>query len=189
MRLGSSRRAEPPTRTREAGEISHTRSPSRAIDAMVREERSSVNLNEMATCIHEVTRAVMHRIHSPLQAERLSFGQFSVLHIVSSLPGTSVSTVARHLSANEPNVSVIVSRLVAAGLVRRQRSMRDLRAVELSITPKGRRVESRVWRAIGRAVVKAAEGMSREEVATALGVLGELSQRLDPTHSPDQENA
>jgi len=131
----------------------------------------------------------MHRIHSPLEAEGLSSGQFSVLHLVSTLRGASVSTVARHLSANEPNVSVVVSRLVAAGLVTRQRSTRDLRAVELFATPKGRKVESRVWRAIGRALAKATQEMPREDVATALRVFWELSQHLDPSHPSDREDA
>jgi DNA-binding MarR family transcriptional regulator len=102
------------------------------------------------------------------------------LHLVSSLRSASLSTVARHLSVSAPSVCANVDQLEAAGLVTRHRSERDRRAVEVSLTPKGRKVESRVWGRIGRMMTVAAEELPPEDVAAAVRVFRELNRRLDP---------
>jgi DNA-binding MarR family transcriptional regulator len=123
--------------------------------------------------------SVLRRAHSALEAEGISMGQFWALHLVSSLGAASVSTVARHLSVSAPTVCGKVDQLEAAGLVIRHRSERDRRTVELSLTPKGRKVEARLWERIGTMVGSAAEELRPEDVATAVRVFRELSRRLD----------
>src|SRR5208282_2414745 len=119
--------------------------------------------------------------HPVLEAEGISMGQFWALHLVSSLRAASVSTVARHLSVSAPTVCASVDSLEAAGLVTRHRSERDHRAVELSLTGKGRKVEARVWSRIGRLMGEAAEGLSPEDVTTAVRVFQAMNLRLDPS--------
>lgn len=107
-------------------------------------------------------------------------GQFWALHLVSSLGSASLSSVARHLSVSAPTVCAKVDELEAAGLLARARSQRDHRAVELTLTPKGRKVESRVWSRIGRLMTEAAVDLPPGDVTTAVRVFRELSRRLGP---------
>jgi DNA-binding MarR family transcriptional regulator len=152
-----------------------------ATPALVRRESPSAEADQLVASVHEVMRSVLHQIHPALEAEGISMGQFWALHLVSSLRSASVSTVARHLSVSAPTVCANVDQLEAAGLVVRQRSVRDRRGVDLSLTPKGRKVESRVWTRIGRLMSDAAGDLPPEDVATAVRVFRELNHRLDPT--------
>jgi MarR family transcriptional regulator, organic hydroperoxide resistance regulator len=135
---------------------------------------------ELVNAVHEVMRTIFHRLQPALEEEGISKGQFWSLHVVSNLQSASLSTVARHLSVSTPTVCVDVDQLEAAGLVTRRRSSRDRRAVELALTPKGRRVESRIWTRIGRLVNEASEGLPAEDIAAAVRVFGELKRRLEP---------
>jgi DNA-binding MarR family transcriptional regulator len=138
---------------------------------------------ELVSSVHDLMRSVLQRTHPTLEAEGISKPQFWALHLVSSLQSASVSTVARHLSVSAPTVCASVDQLEAAGLVTRHRSERDRRAVYLSLTPKGKKVEARVWAEIGRLMTDAADGLRREDVATAVRVFRELNRRLDPATS------
>ncbi|MGC2204935.1 MAG: MarR family transcriptional regulator, partial [Thermoplasmata archaeon] len=141
--------------------------------------RTSAGAEELVSSVHEVMRSVLHRIHPTLDAEGISMGQFWALHLVSSLRSTSLSEVARHLFVSAPTVCANIDQLEAAGLVTRHRSERDHRAVELSLTPKGRRVEARVWGRMARMMTDVAEDLPREDLATAVRVFREMGQRLD----------
>jgi MarR family transcriptional regulator, organic hydroperoxide resistance regulator len=139
--------------------------------------------DQLVGSVHDAMKAVLRHAHPALEAERISMGQFWALHLVSSLQPASLSTVARHLSISAPAVCEKIDQLESAGLVVRHRSERDRRAVELSLTAKGRKVESRIWARIGDAMNEAAEDLPAEDVATAVRVFRELNRRLDRTPS------
>ena len=152
-----------------------------ATSLLARRESPGTDPDELVASVHEAMRSVLHRLHPTLEAEGISMGQFWALHLVSSLRSPSLSTVARHLSVSAPAACVNVDQLEAAGLVSRQRSARDRRTVELSLTPKGKRVESRVWVRIGTVMADAAADLPPEDVATAVRVFREVNRRLEPT--------
>ncbi|MGA8603498.1 MAG: MarR family transcriptional regulator [Thermoplasmata archaeon] len=160
-----------------------------ATAALAHRETAHPEAEELVASVHEVMRSVLHRIHPTLEAEGISMGQFWALHLVSSLRAASVSTVARHLSVSAPTVCASVDQLEASGLVTRHRSERDRRAVDLSLTPKGRKVESRVWARIGRVMAEAAEELPPEDVATAVRVFRELNGRLDASELSHEEGS
>jgi len=105
-------------------------------------------------------------------------GQFWAIHTVSSLQGASVSTVARYLGVSAPTVCGNIDQLEDAGLVRRHRSERDRRAVELSLTPRGRKVEARIWSEIAGVMAEAARGLPETDVAASVRVFTAVTHRL-----------
>jgi len=145
----------------------------------VRAAAPAVEPEDLVSSVHEVMGSVLRRIAPTLEEEGITMGQFWALHLVSSLGQTSLTAVARHLSVAPPTVCGNVDHLVRAGFVSRHRSERDRRAVELSLTPAGRRVEARIWRAVGEVMHSATEDLPEEDVATATRVFRELRGRLD----------
>ncbi|MGC2288669.1 MAG: MarR family winged helix-turn-helix transcriptional regulator [Thermoplasmata archaeon] len=135
---------------------------------------------QLVNVVHAMMKSVVHRLQPSLESEGISTGQFWALHVVSSLQSASLSTVARHLSVSTPTVCANVDQLEAAGLVSRHRSERDHRAVVLALTPKGRKVEARVWARIGRLLNEAAAGLPAADISTTVRVFEELQRRLDP---------
>ncbi|EQD46469.1 Bacterial regulatory protein, MarR, partial [mine drainage metagenome] len=106
-------------------------------------------------------------------------GQFWALHLVSSLGGASLTSVARHLSVSAPTACASVDPLVDRGLLARRRSATDRRAIELRLTPRGQRIEARVWAQIGVVMDEAVAGLPPGDVAIAVRVFRTLRDRLD----------
>ncbi len=141
--------------------------------------RTEPAVEELLGSVHAVMQSLLRHSHPALEAEGISMGQFWALHLVSSLGSVGVSTVARHLAVSAPTVCAKVDELESAGLLVRHRSERDRRVVELRLTPKGKRVEARIWEQMGALVSRATRGLSREEIATATRVFRDLRVRLD----------
>ena len=80
------------------------------------------------------------------QAERkygLSGAQFFVLHKLAEAPPISLNELARLTHTHQSSVSTVVTRLVQQRLVRRVRSQRDARMLQLTLTPAGERLAKR----------------------------------------------
>jgi DNA-binding MarR family transcriptional regulator len=131
---------------------------------------------------HDVVRASFHRLRPILEAYGITLGQFLTLHIVSTLGVASVGSVARRQGVSAPAVCVSIDQLERAGLVRRQRSRRDARSVELSTTPRGHRVEARVWSEARRQMTDIVRGLPEADLATAMNVLEQIARRLEPEY-------
>ncbi|MDA4134951.1 MAG: MarR family transcriptional regulator [Thaumarchaeota archaeon] len=151
-------------------------------------EPSSANAEELARSIHDMILSVIRELHPTVEAEHISKGQFLAMHVLSSLEAASVGTVARQLAVKAPTMCVTVDQLEAAGLVTRRRSVRDHRTVEVSLTPKGRRVEARVWAGVARRIAGAAKGLPPADLAATVRIFRELNRRLDSSKAGPGES-
>jgi DNA-binding MarR family transcriptional regulator len=150
-----------------------------AISSKPRSHASAAsNANDLANGLHEVVRSVIRNVQPIIEAEGISMPQFWSMKVVSSLQTASVNAVAKYLSISPPTVCVTIDQLEEAGLVSRNRSMRDRRMVEIALTPKGTALESMIWGKIGEQVARAVADMPTEDVATAARVVAELNRRL-----------
>src|SRR5579863_2031246 len=66
--------------------------------------------------------------------------QLFVLRVLADHPGLSINELARRTMTHQSSVSVVVSRLVARGLVARVPAPDDRRRLIVSLTPRGRLV-------------------------------------------------
>ncbi len=143
----------------------------------------------LVNSVQDVMRAVTHELQPVLEAEGLSKGEYWALHLVASLEAASISSVARHLLLSAPTVCVSVDRLEAKGLLARHRSARDRRAVDLTISAKGRRTEARIWHRVNEIVSRGTTGLPTEDLATATRVFRHVARNLLPESSTVPEAA
>jgi MarR family transcriptional regulator, organic hydroperoxide resistance regulator len=160
-----------------------------ATAALLRRDARPGDADELFGAVHSVMQSMLRRSHPALESEGISMGQFWAMHLVSSLQSASLSTVARHLSVSAPTICAKVDDLENAGLLTRHRSERDRRTVVLSLTPKGRRVEARLWARIGRMMAEAATELPPEDIATAVRVFREMNRHFDATGGRPGANA
>ncbi len=73
----------------------------------------------------------------------ISGAQVFVLQVVASTPGLSLNELAAQTRTHQSSVSVVVARLVAAGLLSRGRAKDDARRMELSLTSRARKLLQR----------------------------------------------
>lgn len=74
--------------------------------------------------------------------------EYTVLTLIDENPGGSLSRLARALAVKAPNITVMVDRLEARGLIRRQQSAQDRRSQLLHTTRKGAELAKRATEAI-----------------------------------------
>jgi MarR family transcriptional regulator, organic hydroperoxide resistance regulator len=70
----------------------------------------------------------------------ISGSQLWLLREVATIPGTGVSRLAERLSIHQSTCSLLVEKLVGAGLVSKTRSADDQRRVGLEVTPTGKQL-------------------------------------------------
>lgn len=135
--------------------------------------------SELAQSVHAMIRVLLGQLRPAVESEGLSKGQFMAMHLLSGMEAASVNDAAKHLAVTAPSMCVTVDQLEEMGLVARRRSAKDRRTVEVSLTPKGRRVEARVWARIELQLAEALSGLPGAEIATTARTIRELTQRLD----------
>lgn len=150
-----------------------------------RKAARSPEAGELASSVHDMIRVLLHHLQPIVEAEGISKGGFWAMHVLSGIGEGSVNDVAQHLAVSPPTCSVTIDQLETAGLVTRVRSPDDRRAVKVSLTPKGRKIEARVWTTIESQIAAAITDLPRSEVATTSHVIRELSRRLEVSPSAE----
>ena len=93
----------------------------------------------------------------------LSSAQLFVLSELGKTPAISLGELADRTHTDQSSVSVVVARLVDAGLVQRDRAGEDARRLELSLTRAGRSVVQRAPTVMQEKIVQAVDGMPATE--------------------------
>ena len=92
--------------------------------------------NELRPLLLQLNRHLRREL-APLG---ITAGQAALLHAIRTNPGIGVRELAVREGMSAPGMTANLARLESAGLVRRTRSARDRRRVDLDLTEKGVRV-------------------------------------------------
>jgi DNA-binding MarR family transcriptional regulator len=92
--------------------------------------------NELRPVLLHVNRHLRREL-GPLG---ITAGQAALLHAIRTTPGIGIRELAEREGMSRPATTTAIDRLEAARLVRRTRSGRDARRVELEVTEEGRRI-------------------------------------------------
>jgi DNA-binding MarR family transcriptional regulator len=90
--------------------------------------------------LRHIVRSLRVSSRNAEQSVGLSGAQLFVLQCLSRESPCSVNDLAASSATDQSSVSVVVSRLVARGYVKRLPSKLDRRSVELSLTPSGKKL-------------------------------------------------
>jgi DNA-binding MarR family transcriptional regulator len=124
------------------------------------------------------TDVVRRRLARVVEQEGITLQQYNVLRILRGARGTPMSAldVAERLIEEAPGVSRLLDRLVAKGLIRRDRCSQDRRRLECSITPGGLDVLARLDGPVTRADTDALHGLTAREIAALDDLLARIRQ-------------
>ncbi len=104
--------------------------------------------------------------------------QLWALGVIGTRSGIGVNELARVMDIRQPTASNLVRALVSAGLVTSQRSSRDRRLVELSITPSGRSTLKKAPGPYSGVLPAALQSMPSKELSDLTHCLDRLIQIL-----------
>ena len=129
-----------------------------------------------------VRRIVQALRESSRAAERrvgLTGAQLFVLQTIAAHPGISVNALAARTRTHQSSVSTVVSRLVSRGLIRRTRSARDGRTLELSLSAGGNRAAGRMPDATQGQLIAAIDHLSDRRRHQLASLLTEVVEGMD----------
>jgi DNA-binding MarR family transcriptional regulator len=109
----------------------------------------------------------------------LSGAQLFVLQCLARQGRCSVSELAAHTATDQSSVSVVVSRLVARGYVKRTTSKLDRRSVELSITPAGKALLATAPKAVQDRLLSALSKLRKSEILLLSALLRKVVDLAD----------
>jgi DNA-binding MarR family transcriptional regulator len=109
----------------------------------------------------------------------ISGSQLWMLHEVNKAPGIGVSDLAARLSIHQSTASLLVEKLVRAGLLKKSRSNVDRRRVGLQLTAKGQRRMARAPGPPEGVLPEAIAGLSKAQARALLNNLRAVAAELD----------
>ncbi|MGX1270348.1 MarR family winged helix-turn-helix transcriptional regulator [Streptomyces phaeoluteigriseus] len=107
----------------------------------------------------------------------LTYPQYLVMLVLWEQGELPVKKLGEHLRLDSGTLSPLLKRLESAGLVRRERSARDERSVEVRLTEEGTALRERAVRVPRRIV--AATGLDLQEIGELRARLDQLTTALD----------
>ena len=124
---------------------------------------------EMFSLLSDLSRAIRCCQQEAVFCEDLTFSQFFILDLVAEKGQLKLSELHKILSVDKSTTTRLVSPLVKQGLIRRQKSNQDSRAINLALTSEGESVRKRVWACISRFVDVIQDGIPKEKRAEVYG--------------------
>ena len=138
-------------------------------------------------------RAIVRTLRLSGRAAEQTLGvngaQLFVLQKLAEEPADSLAELASRTRTDPSSVSVVVSRLVARGLVRREASADDARRVTISLTSSGRGLVRRVPRSAQAQLLEAAASLPPRQLRGLADCLADLVERMDADEESEGQRA
>ena len=144
-------------------QLPHAASPERPVPNRRATQRGDAHHREVARVVNALRRIVraIHQSHRLAEQRwHLSSAQLLVLQRLAESPALSVNELADRTFTHQSTVSVVVTRLVRRGLVRRSRAGHDARRAELQLTAPGRLLLDRAMTSAQGQLIDALDAMS-----------------------------
>lgn len=130
----------------------------------------------------DAVRRIVQTLHeSSRNAERhvaVSGAQLFVLQRLAESPAASLNELAERTHTHQSSVSVVVTRLVHRGLVRRTKGDGDGRRLQLSLTKAGRQLAERAPDLAQDRLIAAVKALPSRRRALLADVMKELAQAV-----------
>lgn len=107
--------------------------------------------------------SVLSKIGAALESAGVTPGQFAVLEALLHLGPMCQHTLAEKLLRSGGNMTLVVDNLQRQGWVKRVRQEKDRRMVQIHLTPKGRRLITRIFPEHAKAIARVMGELTPEE--------------------------
>jgi MarR family transcriptional regulator, organic hydroperoxide resistance regulator len=137
---------------------------------------------ELALCIKATQRELERWMNEAVRPLGITAAQADALAVIAQAEPVSLKELGDLLIAEAGHPSRLVDRLVEADLVHRHADPDDRRRIELSLTPKGRRLAVKVEEARQQALEVGRSLVGDREIGPTLSLFRELLEMSDYHH-------
>ena len=100
--------------------------------------------NQLCFALYAATNSIIRYYRIYLNEIGITYTQYLVLLVLWELENSNIKEIAKVLKLDSPTITPIVQKLEKMNLVKRQRSSKDERVVEVSLTKNGIDLETQV---------------------------------------------
>jgi len=136
-------------------------------------------VRDVLNSLRRIVRSLRVASRTAEQRVGLSGAQLFVLQCLARQSPCSVNELAARTATDQSSVSVVVSRLVAAGHVRRAVSKSDRRRVELSLTRSGKALLASAPEVAQERLLRALEQLKSEDLRDLSRILAQVVERAE----------
>lgn len=129
--------------------------------------------------VGRLRKAIRREFEENAAALEITGPQFLVMLRLWKGDGILISVLTKEVCSDGGTVTGLLDRLESKGLIRRERSAEDRRAVRIWLTDAGRTLEAPVLEIITQVNEKALGGLSENEKATLFRLLEKVETNLD----------
>jgi DNA-binding MarR family transcriptional regulator len=147
-------------------------------------QQQSDDVKDVLDAIRRLVRALRIASRGAEKEVGLSAAQLFVLQRLATGPAPSLNELAARTLTHQSSASVVVTKLVARGLVERVRSNRDARRLELSLTPAARRLLRRAPHAAQEKLIEGLGKMSKPHVKQLAHLLSAFTEAAGLLEEP-----
>ncbi|WP_214410238.1 MarR family winged helix-turn-helix transcriptional regulator [Sphaerisporangium fuscum] len=133
--------------------------------------------NQVCFALHAASRAMDGVYRRELGDLGLTYPQYLVMLVLWEQGPVSVKELGAALRLDSGTLSPLLKRMEAAGLVRRDRDVRDERSVRVRLTPQGEGLRRRAVQVPAR--ILAATGLGEDELRQMRRMLTQVTAALD----------
>jgi len=142
-------------------------------------DKPAAEVRVVLNSLRQIVRSLRVSSRAAEQRVGLSGAQLFVLQCLARQSPCSVNELAAHTATDQSSVSVVVSRLVSLGHVRRATSKTDRRRVDLSLTRTGRGLLESAPEAAQDRLIAALSQLPKAEIKTLSRLLGKVVEAAD----------
>lgn len=141
---------------------------------------------EVLDGLRRVLQALREGARAAESKLEISGAQLFVLQVVGSSSGLSLNELAAHTRTHQSSVSVVVTRLVDAGLLKRARAKDDARRMVLSLTPRSRKLLDKAPGAPQHRLIAAIDALPKSQRVVLARALRTISDAMElPAETPE----
>lgn len=147
-------------------------------------ERPDDHLNLIVNSLRRIIQAIRLSSSAAHDALGITGAQLFVMQQLAEHPGASLREIAERTLTDQSSVSVVVSRLVAAGHVVRRTASSDARRTELTLSDRGRALLRRAPEPAQNRLVTSLRGVPATQLRVTARVLDRAARSLSPARAP-----
>ena len=140
------------------------------IQQQLRSGEAGTPSNDLGPCVAVLVNAVDKGMAELVAPHDLIPLEFALLRVFLREKERTTTQLAQILPVKMSRISVVVTKMVGRGLMRRRRLSNDRRVVMLSLTDEGTALTSELDRRVQGYEAKLSEGVSEEDMATFASV-------------------
>lgn len=111
--------------------------------------------------------------------------EWAVLLIIQAEDGISATALSNKATRDKTTISRLVDKMVAKGLIRRERNAADKRATLLYLTPPGHATFDKLAVLAKNLIARTTQGISAHDLERTISTLSRIAENIDP--NPESE--